>query len=367
MSRKFFIYGSRWKRILLRSLPLAYFALMPFAHAADEWHTFTDMRGRQTVAKIQSVGHDFAILVIKASGAQYSMKFDDLDEDDVEYIKKYDASKPAPEAKTQDDGADAEGDASKQLYPRTREEIKAGLRDIKRQPLPKGLSPKVHEAVIALNSYRFLSGLSSDVEGDITFSTNSTDAAQACKANGGLSHSIGHSTDKCNLSSGGDMLGSVTSYMQDGGDNNRAQRGHRAWCLNPPMGKVGFGSAGDSYSAMWCMDGSGKGKTPEIWGYPGRGFYPIEYFHGNAWSVFFSDPIGDVEKVNIEVFRLNKRPEKALPLHGEINGRVVPVNYKAKSMHNGINFEPEDPSRKGIYWVRVTGGGMRAGYLVELY
>jgi hypothetical protein len=35
------------------------------------------------------------------------------------------------------------------------------------------------------------------VEGDPAFSKNAEEAALACKQNGGLSHSIGHSTDKC--------------------------------------------------------------------------------------------------------------------------------------------------------------------------
>jgi hypothetical protein len=163
------------------------------------------------------------------------------------------------------------------------------------------------------------------------------------------------------------MEQSVADYINDSGENNRDRRGHRAWCLNPPMGKVGFGSAGASYSAMWCMDRSGKGKTPEFWAYPGQGFYPQEYVLGNAWSVYFAQSISDVSKVEVEVFRLSKRPEKALPLHGDIDGRVVPILHKSKSLLNGINFEPEEPNRKGVYWVRVTGGGLRCGYVVEIF
>jgi hypothetical protein len=34
---------------------------------------------------------------------------------------------------------------------------------------------------------------------------------------------------------------------------------------------------------------------------------------------------------------------------------------------NGINFEPEEPAKRGIYWVTVNGGGLRESYLVELY
>jgi len=333
--------------------------------AAETWRTFTDTRDRKMVAKIISVGDDFVVLELKANGRQHAIKFELLCEKDVEFLKNYDPEAEAEPAKP--DAESAEAEANKRLYPRTKEEIRAGIRAIQSTDPAQGVSPKTHDAVVALNIYRFLSGVPHDVLGDAKFSENATDAAIACQKNGGLSHDIGHSTDRCNLSGRGNMMDSVRDYMEDGGENNRDRRGHRAWCLNPPMGKVGFGSAGDSYSAMWCMDGSGNGKTPEFWAYPGQGFYPQEYVHGTGWSVYFQEKIDDLDKVNVEVFRLTKRPEKALPLHGEIEGHVVPILHKSKSMLNGINFEPEEPTRKGIYWIRVTGGGARFGYVVELY
>ncbi len=85
-------------------------------------------------------------------------------------------------------------------------------------------------------------------------SAKAEDAAKACEKHGGLSHDIGHSTDKCNLAGGSGMVNSVAQYINDHGEKNRERRGHRAWCLNPPMDKVGFGEAGGGYSAMWCME-----------------------------------------------------------------------------------------------------------------
>lgn len=352
---------------LFRLMLMAYSILVIFSplHGAETWHTFTDIRDRKMVAKIINVGHDFVVLELKANGTQHAIKFDSLSEEDVEFLQNYDPDTAAEPTKP--DAEQAEIDANKRLYPRTKEEIRAGIRAIKSSDPTEEISAKTHDAVIALNIFRFLSGVSHDVQGDAKFSENATDAANACKKNGGLSHDLGHSTDRCNLSGGGSMEDSVRSYMEDSGENNRERRGHRAWCLNPPMGKVGFGSAGDSYSAMWCMDGSGKGKTPEFWSYPGQGFYPQEYVFGNAWSVYFQEKIDDLNKVNVEVFRLTKRPEKALPMHGLIDGHVVPILHKSNSMLNGINFEPEEPTRKGIYWIRVTGGGARYGYVVELF
>jgi hypothetical protein len=340
-------------------------ACIPCLHGAETWRTFTDVRGRKMIGKIVSVGADHVLVKLKSNGSEHVIPFDSLSEDDVAFVKKFD-SEPADEPEKAAE-EQVEGEVSKRLYPRTKEEIRAGIREIKSVAAADGISTKTHDAVKSLNVFRFLSGLSYNVEGDATCSKNATEAAEACKKIGDLSHDIGHSTDRCNLSSGGNMEQSVADYINDSGENNRDRRGHRAWCLNPPMGKVGFGSAGASYSAMWCMDRSGKGKTPEFWAYPGQGFYPQEYVLGNAWSVYFAQSISDVSKVEVEVFRLSKRPEKALPLHGDIDGRVVPILHKSKSLLNGINFEPEEPNRKGVYWVRVTGGGLRCGYVVEIF
>jgi hypothetical protein len=71
--------------------------------------------------------------------------------------------------------------------------------------------------------------------------------------------------------------------------------------------------------------------------------------------------------LKVEVFRLAKRPDKPLPLHGEIEGRPIKVNHVSLGFNSAINFEPDEPNKRGIYWVRVTGGGIREGYLVELF
>lgn len=54
-------------------------------------------------------------------------------------------------------------------------------------------------------------------------------------------------------------------------------------------------------------------------------------------------------------------------MKGEIEGESIKVTYIAKSILEGINFEMETPASRGIYWVRVTGGDLRIGYVVELF
>lgn len=345
------------------------------AFAADAWRTFTSSDGRKMEAKILRVEYDFVMLELKKDGRQIPVEFDKLSDADVAFLRAYKEAKatPAPsdsgDENAGDPGADddvaADGEPKTgRLYPRTRQEIQAGIREIEKRPAPKGLSKEVQAAVNKLNVYRFLCGVPSDVAGDPEFSKNAEDAAKACKANGGLSHSLGHSTDKCNLSSGGDMVGCVSGFIEDGGANNRDARGHRAWCLNAKMGKVGFGSGGESYTAMWCMDTSGK-SVRGTWAYPGKGLFPIEYLHGNAWSLYGAGDPGSADKVKVEIFKLPKRPENGVP-SGEAPGRPIEVGHVSLGM-NAINFEPAQPVRRGIYWVKISGGGVRESYLVELF
>lgn len=342
--------------------------LLPTLGASEtSYYTFTDLKGRKLMGKILRVDGGSVIVELKGTSRETPILIDTLCADDVTYLKIAwkTASKVPTEPTTATPIPTEEEAQTGRLYPKSKEEIRSMIREIGKRAKPAEVSKEIHEATVQLNIYRYLCGVPFDVKPDAEFSKHADDAALACKKNGGLSHSLGHSTDKCNLSSIGDRQASVAQYIEDGGDNNRDVRGHREWCLNPPMGKVGFGSGGDSFSAMWCMDGSGK-SIRGTWSYPGHGLFPLEYMHGNAWSLYGAGKVESVDKLKVEVFRLSKRPESSLSLNGEIDGTKVKVNHVSLGM-GGINFEPEDPAKRGIYWVRVTGGGIREGYLVELY
>ena len=332
--------------------------------AADDWRTFTDASGRQMVARIVSVEAGRVIVELKSNGRQVPLALDKLSPVDVLVVMQHKAAPVVtkPEPAKSETPVSAGAAVSNSLYPRTRKEIEAGIHEITKRGRPDDLGRDVHEATKRLNIYRFLCGVPSNVKGDPECSKRAEDAALTLKKNGGLSHSLGHSTGNCNISTIGNVVASVGQYMEDGGANNRDARGHRAWCLNHAMGKVGFGSGGESYSAMWCMDGSGTpAKGP--WAYPGMGLFPIEYLHGNAWSLYGS---GIKNKPTVEIFRLSKRPEQTLPAEGEIQGKGLKVGYVSTGM-NAINFELGDGVKRGIYWVRVSGDGQHVGYLVELY
>lgn len=337
---------------------------------AEEWRTFTDKAGRSFVGRVISVDEDAekAVVANKATGRHSEIDFRILSDSDISYLQDW--SPQNDEAKdpgSAEEGDEDTGEASSRLYPRTKEEIREHLREIEARDAPKGISKEQQETINQLNAYRYLSGVPYDVVADPKMVEQAADAAKACENHGGLSHELGHSTDICNLAGGGTMLSSVKQYITDSGENNREKRGHRRWCLNPPMGKTGFGSSG-IYSAMVAMDSSGSGKTKGSWAYPGKGFFPKEYLHGNAWSLYLEGKAPSKDDIKVEVYKLPKRPEKPFSSNEEIPGTALPVEYGAV-YGNAINFEPQfQPiTGRGIYWVRVTGGGLREGYVVELY
>ena len=107
----------------------------------------------------------------------------------------------------------------------------------------------------------------------------------------------------CNLYRGPSTLTSaVIGWVEDPGTSNASKLGHRRWCLNPDMGKTGFGFAG-GFCAMYCFDSSGTG-TQENIAWPAENM-PIEYFRGGSsvWSITTGHEV-DRSKVTVNLVRL---------------------------------------------------------------
>lgn len=246
--------------------------------------------------------------------------------------------------------------------------IKAVIKEIESRDAPDGVSSKVQDAVNLLNVYRFLSSVPYDVEADGEFITSAEDAAAICEKNGRLSHDFGHFTDKCNLAMNSAMKSmdqSVTQYINDAGANNREKRGHRRWCLNPKMGKTGFGMKG-AYSAMYSLDQSSR-NISDNYSYPGHGFYPLDYLHGNGWSYYLSEGVAP-QNCEVKVWKLKRFTEKAPNWSAEPEGAMIEVEYTSV-YKKSIVFEPgvTAVSEKGTYLVRLKGDGLKEQYLVHLY
>lgn len=106
----------------------------------------------------------------------------------------------------------------------------------------------------------------------------------------------------CNLYRGPSTLTSaVIGWVEDPGTSNTSVLGHRRWCLNPDMGKTGFGFAG-GFCAMYCFDSSGTGTQKNI-AWPAQNM-PIEYFRGGSsvWSITTGHEV-DRSKVTVKLVR----------------------------------------------------------------
>ncbi|WP_193211069.1 hypothetical protein [Luteolibacter marinus] len=331
--------------------------------AEGEWRVFTSELGQQLEAKVVKVDGDLVTLQRRSDGRKFVLEVDELSDEDQEWLDAWEEGSPPPTPAKE--AEPAEGELKKSLYPRSKKEITAGLKEILGRKIPDGIDKTAGKAVNQLNAYRFLCGVPSVVEADATMNEQATEAAKACDKHGSLSHDLGHFTNICNLSGGPDVVGSVRSYIDDGGANNREVRGHRRWCLNPPMGKTGFGGA-DRFAAMVAMDSSGDGKGRDSWAYPGKGLFPLEYLHGDGWSLYLRESAPKKDDVTVEVFKLSDRPLKPLTWADKTPGKELEVVW-VSTAYNAINFEPKEANKKGIYWVRVRGGGVREQYLVELY
>ena len=93
----------------------------------------------------------------------------------------------------------------------------------------------------------------------------------------------------------------INGWMADYDNSNVERLGHRRWCLNPQMGKTGFGAvAGDNgtYSAMYSFDVSNSGAAQTGVAWPAQNM-PMEYFDdAYPWSLSVGS---EVDKNNVSV------------------------------------------------------------------
>lgn len=239
-------------------------------------------------------------------------------------------------------------------------------------------------ALMRLKTYRALCGLPWRGITLVEEWNDLCDAAgEVCEANGELDHTpeqpAGFDDERfaqgyegashSNLANGG-LARSVDMYMDDSDPSNIDRVGHRRWCLNPTMGKTGFGASG-SWAAMWSMDGSG----PQVRGvdavlYPPPGYLPLDLFGPrHAWSIQLvkgKAPKGK-EDIEVEVVRLDE--------YFQPRGEPLELDWKDIN-HDGYGgspcliFRPVDLQyRPGLrYGVRVSFDGGKTlafDYLVE--
>lgn len=342
---------------------------------AEDFRILTNEAGKKIKAELLSKSDGKITFRMRNSMKKYTVDIAALSAADQEFLEDWvpEGQEEKINGDEESEGGDGEEEdmtstGSKSLYPRTKQEIKAEIKEILKFKSADKKSSEEQKATNLLNVYRYVCGVPAKVKMDKKLNGYCEEAAQICEENGTLSHDFGHYTDKSNLTTVGDVVDSVRRYMDDSGANNREKRGHRRWCLNPPMKKTGFGSGKSGYSAMWAMDGSHDGSRVKTWSYPGEGYFPKDYMHGTGWSFYQQGQVPPKNKIKISIFKLHKTPTKKISSNAIPEGRDIGVRYIA-TYKNTINFEPKDftAGDRGIYWVRITGGGMRVGYVVEFF
>ncbi len=260
-------------------------------------------------------------------------------------------------------------------------------------PTPSELS-KARAELARLNGYRYLAGLPADVRLDEELCWDAKFGAELCRQHGQINHTPPRpagmdeatyrrgyeATTNSNLfwTSGADGLtGSVDGYMDDSDPSNVSRVGHRRWCLNPPMAKAGFGVVG-GFSAMWCMDQSGREARGAIVCFPAAGFHPIAYFKpGTAWSVALDPERHRVGSPRVRVLDLSAPGARRFPddLKGLREIPLVDVNLDRSgigSLRQCLIFRPQAKigrgDRFGVLVEGVEGApGSRLAYTVEFY
>lgn len=224
----------------------------------------------------------------------------------------------------------------------TQEEIKEYLKksgakitdainyDIKPVVTGAGSLGKVNDAtqdsaIKMLNQIRYVAGVSANVIADDRYIQLTQAAAVVNAANNGLSHSpskpAGMDNTLYELGRKGagesNIAFAPTTYtlnamllklwVGDSDSNNISVLGHRRWCLNPTMGKTGFGVAPKgtyNFSAMYSFDRSGTNTVKRV-AWPAQNM-PVDYFaSGDAWSVSIGENVADA-KVTLTDTKTNK-------------------------------------------------------------
>ncbi len=170
------------------------------------------------------------------------------------------------------------------------------------QPYSAGVLDEstLNSGIAMLNNIRYIAGLNYDVALDDSFNEECQAGALINKINGMISHypdqPSGMSDEmyqlaykgcnESNIAWGFSTLNKciIFGWMSDDDDGNISSVGHRAWCLNPTMGKTGFGVV-DNYYNMHSFDRSHTSSVKNI-SWPAQNM-PLEYFDKNMpWSVF---------------------------------------------------------------------------------
>lgn len=274
------------------------------------------------------------------------------------------------------------GAVSRKFYPMDKKEVAKRMADILATKPSRGADKNQQDAVNLVNVYRLLCGVPANMSYDASYAKDAQQAADACLKAGIIDHGLGHHTDECNLHmgpAGKSSADSVREYVEDSGQNNYEQRGHRAWVLYPKSVKTGFGLNG-GFHAMRTSDLSGS-PLAAAHSYPGRGFFPKEYLLGDGWSYYPAQGQSVGSNATVRIWRLSRSPKSAPSAKELASAKEIKITKVCVHPDNGmfpvgnsIVFMPDYsqmPSKNGkpsgVYWVSIVSGSVHDEYVVDLF
>lgn len=245
----------------------------------------------------------------------------------------------------------------------------------------------VDNAVNTLNFIRYVAGIPYNVQNDAGYQ----EKAQAAALVNNINRRISHYPEKpANMSEELYALGRegarssnlgwghvnlyedlVSGWMDDSSPGNKTRVGHRRWCLNPSMGKTGFGAVGYHY-AMYCFDTSNSSDAyGVIW--PAQNT-PLELFmYSNLpWNISMGKTV-DISTVQVSMKR--QRDGRQWNFSQASSQGYFNVNNDRFGMTGCIIFQPEQMGTyqendsfhveiKGAY---LSGEAFEASYDVNFF
>jgi hypothetical protein len=208
-------------------------------------------------------------------------------------------------------------------------ELREGLEAIvaeMRRLSSTGIERERQSALLRLRMYRFLCHLP---QADLALVPQLNDealaAANICRRLGKLSHEPENpgglpdaefqrargAVSKCNLSCGySNLTKAIDLWMNDSDARNLGRLGHRRWCLNPKLQRLGLGRD-DDFCAMWAFDKSrALAYEYEFISFPPPGYVPVDMFGPEyAWSITLNPAkylAPELENITVQVFPIRR-------------------------------------------------------------
>lgn len=241
-------------------------------------------------------------------------------------------------------------------------------------------STAINNALNALNCARYIAGLG-EVGLSETYNEQAQQGAYILRLNKAISHyptkPAGVSDTIYNTGAAAcaksniaadyrNIADSVFGFLEDSDSYNIGMVGHRRWCLNPTMGKTGFGEV-DKYQTMWALDTSNSSAKQAGVVWPAQNM-PVEYFGDDyAWSYSLGQVITNTADVTVTLKRISD--SRTWTFSGSSADGYFNVNNEYYGAPGCVIFRPNNISYNAgdSFTVSITGAGLPVSYGVDFF